>query len=678
MFFVVFFLSLVGSTLTSSLSKRGGGHNAPLINCPTCEHHVCDLYNLKQCEVCQIHIPHEHQPPVDVKCLQAGHCHEDNHHHCCDNEGCVAHYFGQHASSAVTQPASSVKCPRCHEGICDFINGDQCFACKIDLKNDGTYHVHCLKEHEHCDPTHHNTFCCSDEPCIAQAFGHHYPTSHSTTTTTKSATPTFPTNTTAASTTTTPHSSNLSPTTTIPTTNASPQTNPTSTGGHKTNQTYQLLNDIHCPVLSCNHHICDITNTNLCEVCQIHFKNQLPQGTNCLTVDHHCKDDDHHLCCTDMACVENVFGNIPKSGASLNGNKMYCPDCTIHGCNFISCETCVYHGIDHNTRLHKFKTCEPKECSHDDVICCHDYHCIDKLFGTHFQTTPTIQTTTNPSITSKTDRTNGSTTSTAATTTTTKAHNTTPDTTVPTIDSSVSLNGQTTHHVPSSTTLMNTTSATASTTPASSPNGQTTHHVPSSTTLMNTTSATASTTPASSPNGTTNSCVDELKNCAMFKSMGVCHASPQEGTKYDIAFQCKRTCDRCNDTYEPLTTVALTTSTTIGPTQAPIHCQVCGDYDSNIPCDLASVYKGSFVACTEGAYCMNDVVHEQGNVKTFKRCVNETVCRNLWMSQTSDQDHCTNYGNVMVSGDYSCHYCCTTDRCNRGLIPDPSTYYIKA
>lgn len=52
---------------------------------------------------------------------------------------------------------------------------------------------------------------------------------------------------------------------------------------------------------------------------------------------------------------------------------------------------------------------------------------------------------------------------------------------------------------------------------------------------------------------------------------------------------------------------------------APIHCQVCGDYDSNIPCDLASVYKGSFVACTEGAYCMNDVVHEQGNVKTFKR-----------------------------------------------------------
>lgn len=31
------------------------------------------------------------------------------------------------------------------------------------------------------------------------------------------------------------------------------------------------------------------------------------------------------------------------------------------------------------------------------------------------------------------------------------------------------------------------------------------------------------------------------------------------------------------------------------------------------------VYKGLFVACAEGPYCMNNVVHEQGNVKTFKR-----------------------------------------------------------
>nr|XP_034300152.1 prespore protein Dp87-like isoform X2 [Crassostrea gigas] len=612
MFFVVFFLSLVGSTLTSSLSKRGGGggHNVPLINCPTCVHHVCDLNNLIQCEVCQIHIPHENQPPVDVKCLQAGHCHEDKHNHCCDNEGCVAHYFGQHASSAVTHPASSIECPHCHGELCDFINRDPCYTCKIDLHDGKLPHVHCLKETDHCDPNQH--ICCSDEHCIAQAFGHYYPTTHSTTTTTKSATSTFPINTTAASTTTTPHSSNLSPTTTIPTTNASPQTNPTSTGGHKTNQTYQLLNDIHCPVLSCNHHICDVTNTDLCEVCQITFEHQLPRGTNCLTAHHHCNDNEKHLCCTDMACVENVFGNIPRSG-----NNIYCPACTKHGCEIISCETCVYHGhIDHETQPHQFKTCEHKgECSHNKDICCHDYHCIDKLFGTHFQSTlSTIQSTTNPSITSKTAdlasttkahalshaTTNASTTSTAATITTTVGQRTTQDTTPPTIASSVLSNGQPSHHALTHMTSTTRHQSTAPPTTASSPNGQPTHNVSSSATSMYLNSTTAPTTTASSPNGTTNSCVDELNNCAMFKSMGVCHASPQEGTKYEIAFQCKLTCDRCNETYEPLTTVALTTPTTVGTTQANptstdghIPCPVCShnicDHSNTILCEVCQI-----------------------------------------------------------------------------------------
>lgn len=53
----------------SASSLRRGGHNALLINCPTCEHHVCDFHNLTQCEVCKIYIPHENQPPVDVRCV---------------------------------------------------------------------------------------------------------------------------------------------------------------------------------------------------------------------------------------------------------------------------------------------------------------------------------------------------------------------------------------------------------------------------------------------------------------------------------------------------------------------------------------------------------------------------------------------------------------------------------
>lgn len=55
--------------LASSLSYRGGHHSA-LINCPTCEHHICDVNSLMQCEVCQIAIPHKDQPPQNVKCAQ--------------------------------------------------------------------------------------------------------------------------------------------------------------------------------------------------------------------------------------------------------------------------------------------------------------------------------------------------------------------------------------------------------------------------------------------------------------------------------------------------------------------------------------------------------------------------------------------------------------------------------
>nr|XP_011423894.2 integumentary mucin A.1 isoform X1 [Crassostrea gigas] len=221
--FVVVLLSLVGTSFTSSLSYRAGHHSA-LINCPTCEHHICDVNSLMQCEVCQIAIPHKDQPPQNVKCAQAGHCHEDHHNFCCDNEGCVESIFGQLGSTAVLNPtaASTIECPSCEKGNCDFINRDQCFMCKFDLHDGQLPHVHCLKENEHCDPTHHNTLCCSDEQCIAQAFGQYYPTSYSVTSTTTAATTDTPTTSTASS---TINSTNDAPTT--PTASAT-ATTPTS------------------------------------------------------------------------------------------------------------------------------------------------------------------------------------------------------------------------------------------------------------------------------------------------------------------------------------------------------------------------------------------------------------------------------------------------------------------
>lgn len=58
------------------------------------------------------------------------------------------------------------------------------------------------------------------------------------------------------------------------------------------------------------------------------------------------------------------------------------------------------------------------------------------------------------------------------------------------------------------------------------------------------------------------------------------------------------------------------------------------DTFNNNSCELVSVYKGSFVACTEGEYCMNDVLHEQGNVKTFKKVWFQTyLILNLYIDE---------------------------------------------
>lgn len=57
------------------------------------------------------------------------------------------------------------------------------------------------------------------------------------------------------------------------------------------------------------------------------------------------------------------------------------------------------------------------------------------------------------------------------------------------------------------------------------------------------------------------------------------------------------------------------------------------------------------------------------------RCVDESVCRNLWISHSSTQNNCVNFGSVLVTGNYSCHFCCTSDDCNTGLLPDATTFY---
>ncbi|XP_065941335.1 uncharacterized protein [Magallana gigas] len=109
-------------------------------------------------------------------------------------------------------------------------------------------------------------------------------------------------------------------------------------------------------------------------------------------------------------------------------------------------------------------------------------------------------------------------------------------------------------------------------------------------------------------------------------------------------------------------------------------CHICGDNDNGIPCDTRSIYTGNLQQCGPGEdFCMTDLIHNGQPFPTiFKRCVTEEECRNKWLHQTSDLEHCTNYGNVLVEGHYSCHFCCTSDGCNSNQIPEKSTLYVKA
>nr|XP_022323939.1 uncharacterized protein LOC111124923 [Crassostrea virginica] len=179
------------------------------------------------------------------------------------------------------------------------------------------------------------------------------------------------------------------------------------------------------------------------------------------------------------------------------------------------------------------------------------------------------------------------------------------------------------------------------------------------------------TQPSTTKVDTSHNCIDEIENCALYQSMGACHALPQQQDQYEVAFKCQKTCDRCHETYQPLTAVP----TTIGTTRARLLCHVCGDYENNNPCSPVSISLGPSVLCPAGSYCMTDVIEKEGNTDMYKRCVNETVCKTLWLAHTSDQDHCMQYDSAVPSWDLTCHFCCTSNGCNQGLIPQKSTLY---
>nr|XP_034308306.1 integumentary mucin C.1-like isoform X2 [Crassostrea gigas] len=168
-------------------------------------------------------------------------------------------------------------------------------------------------------------------------------------------------------------------------------------------------------------------------------------------------------------------------------------------------------------------------------------------------------------------------------------------------------------------------------------------------------------------------------------SLDLLHESTTQPTKMTSIDVIKSTTDSTQTPQSTNTTIPENNTTLIMVTlttkpQGVRKCHICGDSPNSIPCDTRAIYVGNLQDCGPGEnYCMTDLIHTgQSFPSIYKRCVTEDECRNKWLHQTSDLEHCTNYGNVLVEGHYSCHFCCTSDGCNSKQIPDKSTLYIKA
>ncbi|XP_062618020.1 uncharacterized protein LOC134279619 isoform X1 [Saccostrea cucullata] len=522
-------------------------HNhVPLINCPSCQHHVCDFKNSIQCEVCQIYVPHHGQPPQDTRCVPIGHCHSDDHHQfCCDTEACVASFFRElHITSTTTQQITNtasaphehnfhkhnhehlINCPSCEHHVCDFKNTIQCEVCQIYVPHHGqppqdtrcvpTGHCHSYRDYQ----------CCDTEACVASFFRE----LHITSTTTQQIT-----NTASA-----PHEHNF----------------------HKHNHEH-LIN---CP--SCEHHVCDFKNTIQCEVCQIYVphQGQPPLDTRCIPAGH-CHSDIHRHCCDTEACLASFFRefhitNTTTQHITNTDSMVHCPTCHGGDCDFVNRDTCHVCKFDlHPGKLPHVHCLNGNEhCTENhNTRCCSDESCIARAFGSWYPGTSSTHSTTSREIHVTVGaygpyfQTFRSSTTLPTTTGHTKVNTSNPTTfkhtsvATPTTISNVStLPSYTTSTTttPSSTSTYSTSSLRANSSEATTP-----------LTPRGTTGSVSSATTVSFSTDIPSNCSDSITNCATLKRYyGVCHAIPVQRDMYDIAFlRCRATCNLCKETYQPLT-----------------------------------------------------------------------------------------------------------------------------
>ncbi|XP_067660794.1 salivary glue protein Sgs-3-like isoform X1 [Haliotis asinina] len=106
-------------------------------------------------------------------------------------------------------------------------------------------------------------------------------------------------------------------------------------------------------------------------------------------------------------------------------------------------------------------------------------------------------------------------------------------------------------------------------------------------------------------------------------------------------------------------------------------CFQCGEETTGTYCTIMETIMPRPYPCPEDTrFCMTEVYqHIDTSTKYIRRCVDEATCNMQWYQQTSGNSECVGVDPTTLSSNVTCRYCCTTDNCNYGIIPNSNTLY---
>ncbi|XP_060555370.1 mucin-2-like [Ruditapes philippinarum] len=119
-------------------------------------------------------------------------------------------------------------------------------------------------------------------------------------------------------------------------------------------------------------------------------------------------------------------------------------------------------------------------------------------------------------------------------------------------------------------------------------------------------------------------------------------------------------------TPSPTKTTTTTQKQPHTPTPAAVTCNVCAG-----PEFLCEKLFAPQTCSPPNNYCINKLTnHIDGTRMVTRHCGNFDTCYREWFLGSSDSDKCRNFeDNNIITLDFDCTYCCTSDNCNKPIKP---------